>query len=148
MKKQINENIFPVKKILLKSKRGEGYIDVVISVLVAMILLVLTLNIFTFLTVKQDMDYFAKEMIYTATAFGKTTGEVDARYSELIAETGLTPTVSWQTVYFNASDKTVQYGDSITASISYSTFVKGFGVLKIPVTLIAKQSGLSQKYWK
>lgn len=135
-------------KGIFKSKRGEGYIDVVVSVLVSMMLLVLTLNVFTFLTIKQDMDYFAKEMIFSATTFGKTTGEVDTRYSELIAETGLPPTVTWQATYFNASAKTVQYGDTITVTLTYSTYVKGFGVFKIPITLIAKHSGLSQKYWK
>ena len=118
------------------------------SVLISMMLLVLTLNIFTFLTIKQDMDYFAKEMIFSATAYGKTIGEVATRYSELTAETGLPPTVTWQAAYFNASDKTVQYGDTITVTLTYQTYVKGFGVFKIPVTLIAKHSGLSQKYWK
>ena len=135
-------------KRIIKSKRGEGYIDVAVSVLVSLMLLVLTLNIFTFLTIKQDMDYFAKEMIFSATAFGKTTGEVATRYSELTVETGLPPTVTWQAAYFNASDKTVQYGDTITVTLTYQTYVKGFGVLKVPVTLIAKHSGLSQKYWK
>jgi hypothetical protein len=133
---------------IFKSKRGEGYIDVIVSVLVSMMFLVLTLNVFTFLTVKQDMDYFAKEMIVSATTYGKTTGEVTTRYSELIAETGLPPTISWQAIYFNASAKTVQYGDTITVTLTYQTYVKGFGVFRIPITLVARYSGLSQKYWK
>lgn len=135
-------------KSILKSKRGDGYIDVVVSVLVSMMLIVLALNVFSFLTVKQDMDYFAKEMIYSASAYGKTIGEVNTRYNELVAETGLNPTITWQTTYFNASAKTVQLGNTITVTLTYSTYVKGFGVFKIPITLTAKHSGLSQKYWK
>ena len=133
---------------VIKSNRGEGYIDVVISVLVLMMVMVLALNVFSFLTVKQDMDYFTKEMIYCATSYGRTTGEVDSRKAELVVETGLNPTVSWQTSYFNASAKTVQYGDTITVTLIYNTYVKGFGVFKIPITLTAKYSGLSMKYWK
>lgn len=133
---------------IIKGNRGEGYIDVVISVLVMMMVMVLALNVFSFLTIKQDMDYFAKEMIYCATTYGRTTGEVDSRKAELIVETGLNPTVSWQTSYFNASAKTVQYGDTITVSLTYNTYIKGFGVFKIPITLTAKYSGLSMKYWK
>ena len=136
-----------IKKII-KSNKGEGYIDVVVSVLVSMMLLVLTLNVFTFLTIKQDMDYFAKEMIVSATTYGKTTGEITTRYSELTAETGLPPTITWQATYFNATAKTVQYGDTITVTLTYQTYVKGFGVIKIPITLVARHSGLSQKYWK
>jgi hypothetical protein len=135
-------------KSILKSKRGDGYIDVVVSVLISMMLIVLSLNVFSFLTVKQDMDYFAKEMIYSAAANGKTTGEVSTRYNELVAETGLNPSVTWQTTYFNASDKTVQLGDTITVTLTYNTYMQGFGVFQIPVTLTAKHSGLSQKYWK
>ena len=52
------------------------------------------------------------------------------------------------TTYFNSSDKTVQLGNTITVTLTYSTYVKGFGVFKIPITLTAKHSGLSQKYWK
>ncbi len=135
-------------KSILKSKRGDGYIDVVVGVLVSMMLIVLSLNVFSFLTVKQDMDYFAKEMIYSASAYGKTTGEVNNRNTELVAETSLNPTITWQTTYFNATAKTVQLGNTITVTLTYSTYVKGFGAFKIPITLTAKHSGLSQKYWK
>jgi hypothetical protein len=66
------------------------YIDVVISILVAM-MIVLILNIFSFMTLKQDMDYFAKEMINCASANGTTSGKVSARYYELMTETGIAP---------------------------------------------------------
>jgi hypothetical protein len=135
-------------KRIFKSDRGEGYIDVVVGVLVSMMLIVLSLNVFSFLTVKQDMDYFAKEMIFSATTYGKTTNEVSTRYNELVSETGLAPTVTWQTTYFNASDKTVQYGNTIIVTLTFSSYLKGFGVFKLPITLTAKYSGLSQKYWK
>jgi len=68
---------------LIMNKRGDGYIDVVISILVAMMMIVLILNIFSFMTLKQDMDYFAKEMINCASANGTTSGKVSARYYEL-----------------------------------------------------------------
>jgi len=133
---------------VLKSRRGDGYIDVVVSVLVSTMLIVLALNVFSFLTVKQDMDYFAKEIIYSATTSGKTIGEVNTRYNELVNETGLIPTVTWQTTYFNSTNKTVQLGNTITVTLTYHTYMQGFGVVRIPITLTAKHSGLSQKYWK
>lgn len=132
----------------LKNKRGEGYIDVVVTVLIFMMLLVLALNLFSFLSVKQDMDYYAKEMIYCATANGRTIGEVNTRKAELTAETGLNPSVTWQATYFNTGAAQVQYGDTITVTLTYNTYFKGFGVFRIPITLKAKYSGLSMKYWK
>jgi hypothetical protein len=130
------------------NKRGDGYIDVVISILVAMMMIVLILNIFSFMTLKQDMDYFAKEMINCASANGTTSGKVSARYYELMTETGIAPSVTWSTTYFNASQQTVQLGDTIQLTLTLQSSVRGFGRINIPVTLTAKHSGISQKYWK
>ncbi|MDD4474924.1 MAG: DUF4320 family protein [Eubacteriales bacterium] len=133
---------------IIKSKRGEGYIDVVVSVLVSMMLLVLILNVFSFLTIKQDMDYFSKEMIESACMDGQTSGKVDERYDELVDEIDIFPAYSWQSTYYNISDHTVQLGDTITIITTYRTYVKGFGVIRIPITLTTTYSGLSQQYWK
>ena len=133
---------------VINNKKGDGYIDIVIGVLISTMLLILIINVFSFLTLKQDMDFFAKEMIFSATTYGKTDGEVTARNTELIDETGLDPTVTWQTTYFDSTEKTIQLGDTITVILTYDTYVKGFGIFEIPITLTAKHSGLSQKYWK
>ena len=130
------------------NNRGEGYIDVVVSVLVSMMIIVLALNVFSFLTIKQEMDYFAKEMIEAATANGTTIGRTTDRYYELEEETGIYPSCYWCTTYYNTSERTVQLGDTITVTLNYDTYLKGFGIFKIPITLTAKHSGLSQKYWK
>lgn len=133
---------------LLKCRRGDGYIDVVIAVLVCMMMVMLILNVFSFMTLKQDMDYFAKEIIHCAAANGTTAGEVTDRYDELISETGITPDVVWDAAYFNSSQRTVQYGDTITVTLTLHSYVRGLGAVSIPVTLTAKHSGISQKYWK
>ena len=59
-------------KNYMKNRRGEGYIDTVVEVLVFTMLLVLVLNVFQFLALKQNMDYFAKELITTAAVSGRT----------------------------------------------------------------------------
>ena len=111
--------------------------------------IVLALNVFSFLSLKQDLDYFAKEMIDTATTFGRTKTEVSTRYNELAEEIGFSPTISYDgTNYYNNTTGKVQLGDKIIVTLSYKTYVRGLGAFKIPITLIAKHSGLSQKYWK
>lgn len=134
---------------IIKSKKAEGYIDTVVCVMAAMMVIVLALNVFSFLTLKQDMDHFAKELIDTATTYGRTKTEVTDRYKELTEEIGINPTYSFNgTDYYNSSAGKVQLGDTITVTISYKTYVKGLGAFKIPITLTVKHSGLSQKYWK
>ena len=134
---------------LLKNKRGENYIDTVVGVVAAMIVIVLALNIFSFLTLKQDLDYYAKEMVEVCCSYGKTCDEVQDRDEELSAELGLDPDLSFNgTEYFNVTKRTVQYGEVIVVELTYRTYVRGLGVFRIPVTLTAKHSGLSRKYWK
>ena len=134
---------------LLKNKRGENYIDTVVGVVAAMMVIVVALNIFSFLTLKQDLDYYAKEMVEVCCSYGKTCDEVQDRDEELSAELGLDPDLSFDgTEYFNATKRTVQYGEVIVVELTYRTYVRGLGVFRIPVTLTAKHSGLSRKYWK
>jgi hypothetical protein len=130
-----------------KNRRGDGYIGVVVSVLVIMMVTVVSLNVFSFLTIKQDMDYFTKQTLDLATVNGCAAIE-ESRYNELSEETGLAPSVTWQADYYNTAAKTVQYGDTIKVTLTYQTYIRGFGVFKIPVTLTSSYSGLSQKYFK
>ncbi len=135
-------------KKAISNNRGEGYIDVAVTVLIFMMLIVLALNVFSFLTLKQDMDYYAKEMIYAASSFGKTTDEVIERQEILTEETGIDPIIIWETEYFNESQQTVQYGENISITLQYDTYLQGFGTVQIPITLTVTHSGLSMTYWK
>jgi len=136
-------------KQIIKSKRGEGYIEVVIGVFCSVFLLVFIINAFTFIVLKQNMDYYTKELLKQATIDGQISTNVTMRQNQLTAETGITPTsVAWNTTYFNASQKTVQFGEKIELTITYRTTFKGFGIFEIPVTLTAKHSALSQRYHK
>ena len=143
--KNIRKNVIET----VRSMRGENYIDTVVGVIAAMMVIVVALNIFSFLTLKQDLDYYAKEMVEVCCSYGKTCDEVQDRDEELSAELGLDPDLSFNgTEYFNATKRTVQYGEVIVVELTYRTYVRGLGVFRIPVTLTAKHSGLSRRYWK
>lgn len=136
-------------KKLIRNRRGENYIDTVVGVVAAMMVIVVALNIFSFLTLKQDLDYYAKEMVEVCCSYGKTCDEVQDRDEKLAAELGLAPDLSFNgTEYFNTSKRTVQYGEVIVVELTYRTYVRGLGMFRIPVTLTAKHSGLSRRYWK
>ena len=133
----------------LKSTRGEGYIDAVITTLCSIMLIVLAINTFSFLTLKQDMDYFAKELLATATTDGRISSNVSDRYTELAEEIGISPDVSWETTYFNETQQTVQLGEVVKIELTYHTTFEGLGtLLQIPMTVTVSHSGLSQRYWK
>jgi len=133
---------------ILKSNKGEGYIDLAVAVLVLVFVLVVAISLWSAITLKQDMRYMCQELIDTATKTGKISTEVDDRYQELCDEVGFTPTVSWKTTYYNSTKKQVQLGDTITCTITCSITLQGFGEFTLPFDVTVTQSGLSRVYWK
>lgn len=135
-------------KKLMRSKRGEGYIDTVVSVLVFVMILVVAINIFSFITLKQEMDQIAEELIEEATYSGCYNSDFWDRDSELLGQYYYYDINTSAEKYYNSTYRRVQLGDTMTVKISVTTYVKGLGVFKIPVTVSVTRSGISEKYWK
>lgn len=133
---------------IFRSQKGEGYIDVVIGILALMAVLVVTLNIFEFMTLKEDLDEISGQLIETATfngcfdtTFDERVDDLQNRFFQFDVETDAQE-------YFNTSYKRVQLGDKMEVTVSVETYVRGLGVFKIPITVTSHRSGISEKYWK
>ncbi len=135
-----------MKKIFNKS--GEGYIDTCVGVVAFVMVLVVAINVFSFITLKQDMDEIADELIETASFTGCFGSEFRSRAVELRSMYfPYSMSVSAEE-YYNAAYHRVQLGDTMSVTISVQTYVKGLGVFQIPVTLRVTKSQVSEKYWK
>jgi hypothetical protein len=118
-------------------------------VLASMMMLVISINIFALIMEKQNLDYFAEELLNTASSYGRISTEVNSRYNELKAQTGLSPEVTWTATYYDSTDKKVQLADTIKVKLTFTTSFQGTGeFLPIPITLTAGGSTLSERYWK
>lgn len=135
-----------IKKIF-SSKKGEGYIDICIATVIFVMLTVIALNIFSFITLKNDMDQIADNLIIAAThsgEFGEDFSDVDMDmidnyfYYEL----------DYGAEEFFTSGEKVQLGDRMWVEIWVDTSVKGLGIFEIPVTVKVKRFGISEAYWK
>ncbi len=136
-----------MKKNLL-SRKAEGYIDICVGIIVLLSVLVLTLNIYSFLTLKQDMDEITEQLIEVATTngcFGDAFNDRAAALKEQFFDFAVAVSAdSW----YNASYKRVQLGKTMKVTISVHTKLIGVGVVEIPITATSTRSGLSQHYWK
>ena len=83
-----------LRKILSK-KRGEGYIDVAVLVLCAMLVIALAVKVFPVYIQKQQLDTFATELIREAEIAGQVGSETSRREQFLREKTGLSPSVEW-----------------------------------------------------
>ena len=132
----------------LKNKKAEGYIDVAVAVLVIAFVLILIISIWSMITLKQDMTYMARALVEAATVSGRIGPEAEARFAELCAESGFTPTVSFSATYFDPITGKVQLGEVISVTLTTEMILPGFGGFELPFDVSVTQSGLSRVYWK
>lgn len=133
---------------LLKCKRGEGYVDMCVGVIVFVMILVIAINIFSFITLRIELDQIADEILEASTYSGAFGGESQDAYERMLDQYYDFDLDIGADEYFNSYYKRVQLGHPMYVKVSVDTYIKGLGVFKIPVTVTVTRSGLSQKYWK
>ena len=127
----------------LKNRRGEGYIDVAVLVLCAMLVIALAVKVFPAYIAKQQVDTFASELIREAEIAGCVGTETAVQEQLLRERTGLTPTVTW------SETGKIQLNEEVTVTVTYQIDIglfAGFG--SFPITLRAEATGKSEIYWK
>ncbi|SFG53758.1 DUF4320 family protein [Enterocloster clostridioformis] len=128
---------------LLKDKHGEGYVDVVVLVLCAVMVLALSLRVLPVFVKKQQLDTFATELVREAEVSGRVGSETSRRAAILEEKTGLAPTITW------SDSGRIQLNEEVTVTLTYRTNIGLFGdFTSFPITLKAQASGKSEVYWK
>ena len=130
-------------KRLLAEKKGEGYADIIVLVLAAVMVIALSVKILPVFIAKQQLDLFATELVRTAEISGRVGTETRNRAEELTEKTGLTPNISW-----SRSGK-IQLNEEVTVTLMAEENLGLFGNFgSFPVKLQSKASGKSEVYWK
>jgi len=132
-----------VLKKILKDKRGEGYIDIAVLVLCAMLVIALAVKVFPVYIQKQQIDTFAVELVREAELAGCVGSETSRREQALRDKTGLQPSVVW------SNSGRIQLNEEVTVTVTYQTNIglfAGFG--SFPITLRSDAAGKSEVYWK
>ncbi len=130
-------------KNALKNNCGEGYIDVVVLILCAILMIAFAVRVFPAYIIKQQVDTFATELIREAEIAGRVGTETSRREQLLREKTGITPTVRW------SKTGQIQLNEEITVTVTYDTNIglfAGFG--SFPVTIRADAAGKGEVYWK
>ena len=131
-----------VKKIA-ESQNGEGYVDVMILVLSAVMVLALSMRVFPVFIQKQQLDTFATELVREAEVSGRVGAETSRRAAVLSEKTGIHPNISW------SANGRIQLNEEVTVTLTLDTNIGLFGEFaSFHITLRAKASGKSEVYWK
>ena len=130
-------------KQILRSRRGEGYIDVCVLVLCAMLVIALAVQVLPAFIAKQQLDTFAAELVREAEIAGRVVPETDRREQALREQTGLDPEIEW------SDTGRIQLNEEVTVTLTHEIdlgLFAGFG--SFPITLRADATGKSEVYWK
>ena len=128
---------------LLKSKRGEGYIDVCVLVLCAMLVIALAVQVLPVFIAKNQLDTYATELCREAEISGRVGSETSRRAAVLTEQTGLSPRISW------SKAGNIQLNQEITVTLTLDRNIGLFGGFgSFPITLRSEASGKSEVYHK
>lgn len=127
----------------LKSNRGEGYIDICLLVLCAMMVIALAVSVFPVFLAKNQLDTFAAELCREAEISGRVGTETNRREQVLREKTGLNPEIEW------SQTGNIQLNREITVKLTLHRDLGLFGNFgSFPVTLRASATGKSEVYHK
>lgn len=128
-------------KKLKAGKPGEGYIDVVVLILCAMLVIGLAVKVMPVYIAKHNLDTYATEMVREAEIAGQVGSVTSTRASILSERLGISPQVSW------SRTGRIQLNEEVTVTCRITMDI-GFGGLgSFPVKLVAQATGKSEVYW-
>lgn len=130
-------------KKIFKNRRGEGYIDVCVLVLCAMLVIALAVQVLPVFIAKNQLDTYATELCREAEISGRVGSETSRRAVVLAEQTGLSPRISW------SKTGNIQLNQEVTVTLTLEKNIGLFGGLgSFPITLRSEASGKSEVYHK
>ena len=133
---------------LTKNKKAEGYVDVVVAVLVISFLLILLVGVFGLIHQKQTLKQMADQVVEVVAINGCVEGEAMERFNALRENMGITPEITFEADYYGENEGKVQLGDIISCTLTMESSLLGFGGELFPVELTVTSNGVSQVYWR
>lgn len=130
-------------KKIFKNRRGEGYIDVCVLVLCAMLVIALAVQVLPVFIAKNQLDTYATELCREAEISGRVGSETSRRAAVLAEQTGLSPRISW------SKTGNIQLNQEVTVTLTLEKNIGLFGGFgSFPITLRSEASGKSEVYHK
>lgn len=130
----------------LASKKGEGYIDVAVTIMVFAFALVFVVNIVSLVALNQNMKTAVDQIAEYASMHGTT--NIDAYVDEQREKIGVPFSCHFDgSESFDGSGK-VQLGDRIQCTLTYELSFMGFGAAIHLITITSSATGISEVYWK
>lgn len=131
---------------LIAKKKGEGYVDVAVTILIVSFVLVFAVNMVSLVALNQNIKTASDRIAEYASQQG--TVNVGDYVDELSEKMGVTFNCSFDGSELYDSSGKVQLGDKIQCTLTYSVNILGFGETAHGINIRASSVGISRVYWK
>lgn len=131
----------------LTEKRGEGYIDGAIIILICTMMIALAFAVYPVFVAKAQINQFASEIVREAEISGAIGTNVVSRIDKLSKELINVDSIEWDADYIQGTKK-IQLNGYIEVTVEKTMNIGFFEFGSFPVKLIATDSGFSEVYWK
>ena len=136
-------------KHLLQDERGDSsYISTSIYILVVVIMIVFILSVFHIISVKQEMDHIADQMVKQIQLSGGVTADTTALFNALANQLNEVDNLNYQ-VTSSGSTTRIQIGTPFYVTIEGRCYLGGMWNFNlIPIDVRSQGAGVSEHYWK
>ena len=134
---------------ILNTKGSATYIETTIFVIVAAMFIAFSINLFSIISAKQQLDMCADQLTRQIQLTGEVSPETDAHFDSLISGIKSAANISYSvdTSYF--SGKKIQLGTPFKVEVTGKAYLGGFGSIQLfPIELVSSGAGISEEYWK
>ena len=136
-------------KRMLLSERGDGsYISSFIYILVVVIMIAFIINVFHIISVKQEMDHMADQLVKQIQLNGGISSETESLFNYLADEMNEVDGLTYQ-VTSSADTRRIQIGTPFYVSVTGRCYLGGMWKFNlVPINMRAQGAGVSEHYWK
>lgn len=133
-----------ILKKLLREQKGDGYVDIVVLVLIAMMVIALGIKVFPAFMAKDRLNTFANQILREAQIQGLI--EIDYRSISESIDINI-DSITWDANTMEG--KKVQLDEKITVTCTTKVEIGLFGEFgSFSISLKSKATGKSEVYWK
>ena len=132
---------------MLRTRKGEGYIDTVVLVLIFTMLVVVLLQLFSAVFLSQKLHAVAEETARYAAACGEIGDDVTTYFETVCTRYGIAAELSFAGSVCLAGSEKVQLGDVICVTVTAKPKQEN-GWLALPASMQTIYRARSVQYWK
>lgn len=137
-----------VKRLLLSERGDASYISSFIYILVVVIMIAFIINVFHIISVKQEMDHMADQLVKQIQLNGGTSDDTNSLFQYLAAEMNEVDGLDYQ-VSSSGNTERIQIGTPFYVSVTGRCYLGGIWKFNlVPINIRSQGAGVSEHYWK